>query len=104
MTHRCSLHCILPPCVLHRLSTSDSQEVRETAVEALRLDSRFRIARAEAAARGGGRRAQPVTFARVGGKPQRTIYDQHEEEGQAPGTVARSEGQEPVADKSINQA
>lgn len=104
MAHRCSLHCILPPGVLHRLATSDAEEIRQTAVDALRLDSRFRLARAEAAARNGGKQSQPVTFARLGGTVQRTIYDQGEEEAQTPGKVARSEGQPPVADVSVNQA
>jgi Zn-dependent metalloprotease len=104
MTHRCSLNCILPPGLLHKLAASGSDEVRQTALETLSLDTRFRLARAEAAARSGGRGAQPVTFARVGGKVQRTIYDQEHEEAQTPGTVARSEGQAKVADEAINQA
>ncbi len=104
MTHRCSLHCILPPGLLERVAAGGSEEVRQAAIEALRLDSRFRLARAEAAARNGGRRTQPVTFARVGGKPQRTVYDQHETEEQTPGAVARSEGQGEVSDDSVNRA
>lgn len=104
MSHRCSLHCILPPGLLRKVAASGSEEARKTALETLALDSRFRLARAEAAARMGGRPARPVTFARVGGKPQRTIYDQGNEEAQTPGKVARSEGQDPVADEAINQA
>jgi Zn-dependent metalloprotease len=104
MTHRCSPHCILPPGLLRKLAASGSEEIRRTALETLALDGRFRLARAEAAARMGGRPARPVTFARVGGKPQRTIYDQGHEEAQVPGTVARSEGQDPVADTAVNQA
>jgi Zn-dependent metalloprotease len=104
MTHRCSFHCILPPGLLHKLAASGSEEVRRAALETLELDTRFRLARAEAAARNGGRPAQPVTFARVGGKPQRTIYDQGHQEAQTPGTVVRSEGQAPVADTAVNQA
>ena len=104
MTNRCSIHCILPPGILHKLALSDSSEVRQTALETLQVDNRFRLVRAEAAARNGGRRTQPVTFARTGGAPQRTIYDQHREELQSPGTVARSEGQEPVTDESVNHA
>ena len=104
MAHRCSMHCILPPGLLHRLAAEGPDNVRQAAVETLGLDSRFRLARAEAAARSGGRVARPVTFARVGGTVQRTIYDQNGEEMQTPGTVARSEGQEPVADAAVNQA
>lgn len=104
MTHRCSQHCILPPGLLHKLAEAGTEEARKTALETLALDHRFRLARAEAAARTGGRPMQPVTFAREGGKAQRTIYDQHNEKAQVPGTVARSEGQDPVADPAINQA
>ena len=104
MTHRCSLHCILPPGLLHKLATHEDAEVRQAAVETLALDQRLRLARAEAAARTGGRANKPLTFARVGGKPQRTIYDQRGEEAQVPGAVARSEGQGAVGDEAINQA
>jgi Zn-dependent metalloprotease len=104
MTHRCSLHCILPPGLLRKLADSASKEARQTALETLALDSRFRLARAEAAARMGGRSTRPVTFARIGGKPQRTIYDQDHEKAQVPGRVTRSEGQQPVGDEAINQA
>jgi Zn-dependent metalloprotease len=101
---RCSMHCILPPRLLHEVAANGSEEVRKTALETLALDARFRLARAEAAARSGGRAARPVTFARVGGKAQRTIYNQNHEEAQTPGTVARSEGQAPVSDEAVNQA
>ncbi len=104
MAHRCSLHCILPPGLLHKVAANGSEELRQTALETLALDHRFRIARAEAAARTGGRPMQPLTFAREGGKPQRTIYDQANQETQVPGTVARSEGQEPTGDSAVDEA
>jgi Zn-dependent metalloprotease len=104
MAHRCSLHCILPPGLLHQVAANGSEEARQVALETLGLDHRFRLARAEAAARTGGRPMQPLTFARQGGTAQRTIYDQGEQETQVPGAVARSEGQEPVEDAAINQA
>jgi Zn-dependent metalloprotease len=104
MAHRCSLNCILSPGLLHKLAAHESEEVRQTALQTLAIDGRFRLARAEAAARTGGRPMQPVTFARQGGKPQRTVYDQHNEKAQVPGTVARSEGQDDVADTAVNQA
>jgi Zn-dependent metalloprotease len=98
------LHCILPPGVLRRLADSGADEVRQAALSTLALDTQFRLARAEAAARRGGRGAQPVTFARIGGTPQRTVYDQGHKEAQVPGKVARAEAQDPVSDASINQA
>jgi len=104
MSHHCSLHCILPPGLLQKLAVDEAEEVRRSALDTLALDHRLRVARAEAAARTGGRASKPLTFARVGGKPQRTIYDQHKEELQVPGTVARAEGQAPVEDDAINAA
>ena len=76
MAERNALRCILPPGLLDRLARSDEEAVRRSALDALRLDSRFRIARAESASRTGGRTTAPVTFARIGGSPHRTIYDQ----------------------------
>ncbi|MCA1646600.1 MAG: hypothetical protein LC797_14460 [Chloroflexi bacterium] len=52
----------------------------------------------------GGRLARPITFARIGGQPQQTIYDQQHSTNQTPGRVARAEGQAPVADTAVNQA
>src|SRR4051795_13641466 len=98
------LHCILPPNLLRRLLRHADPDVRAAAAETLAVDHRFRIARAEAAARRGGKAAQPVTFARIGGTVQRTVYDQRHSTAQRPGTVARAEGQGPVADEAVNQA
>jgi Zn-dependent metalloprotease len=98
------LHCILPPGVLHRLAQQGDDEVRAAALETLALDTRFRVARAEAAARRGGRGAGTVTFARIGGKPQRTVYDQEHGTSQTPGRVARAEGQPESSDSAVNQA
>jgi Zn-dependent metalloprotease len=103
MTARGALHCIVPPGVLHRLAHSDDPQLRDTALRALAMDSRFRLARAESAAR----RApapKPVTFARIGGAPQRTIYDQHGSQSQTPGTVLRVEGQGACGDQAADQA
>jgi Zn-dependent metalloprotease len=104
MCDRNPLHCILPPGVLHKLSRADDSGLRELALNTLAVDLRFRVARAEAASRGGGRSAQPITFARIGGTAQRTIYDQQHGTSQSPGKVARAEGQAAVQDTAINQA
>lgn len=98
------MHCILPPNLLNQLARGADEATRIAALDTLALDQRFRQTRAESAARAGGRSARPVTFARIGGQPQRTIYDQQHNQQQTPGKVARSEGQSPVTDSAINQA
>jgi Zn-dependent metalloprotease len=98
------LRCILPPNLLDRLARSGDEALRESALDALHTDARFRLARAEAAARRGGPNAQPVTFARIGGSPQRTIHDQHHGTSQTFGAVVRPEGQGQVADEAVDQA
>jgi Zn-dependent metalloprotease len=104
MTCHNPMHCILSPTVLHKLARSDDQSLRESALATLELDHKFRLARAESAARRGGRTAQPVTFSRVGGQPNRTIYDQQHGSVQSPGKVVRREGQRPSSDTAVNQA
>src|SRR5436309_2204616 len=104
MCRRNPFHCILPPAVLHKLAESAEGEARAAVLETLALDHKFRLARAEAAARTGGRATRAITFARIGGHPQRTIYDQDHEMSQTPGKVARAEGQDPAADEAVNQA
>lgn len=103
MTARCAQHGILPPGLLHRLARSGDEALRDAALAGLALDGRFRLARAESAA-SLPRLAKPVTFGRIGGQPQRTIYDQQGSESQTPGTVARAEGQGPTRDDAVNQA
>lgn len=98
------IRCILPPGVLYKLAGSGSDEVRTAALATLELDHKFRMARAETAGRRGGRSIQPVTFSRVGGTVNRTIYDQQSSTSQTPGKVVRREGQRTVSDAAANQA
>jgi Zn-dependent metalloprotease len=104
MTGRHPLHCILPPDLLHALARSGDAATRAAALDTLALDPQFRLTRAESAARSGGLTARPVTFNRIGGQPQRTIYDQHHLTSQTPGKVVRSEGQPSVTDQAVDQA
>src|SRR5215210_1127856 len=98
------LHCILPPDLLDRLARSLDEATRNAALDTLQLDHLFRLTRAEAAARIGGRLSLPITFGRIGGQPQRSIYDQEHSTRQVPGRLVRGEGQRRVADSAINQA
>jgi Zn-dependent metalloprotease len=99
-----SLRCIVPPGLLDRLARTDDADLRNAALDTLAVDRKFRLSRAEAASRTGGFLARPVTFARVGGHPNRTIFDQQHGESQTPGSVVRSEGQADGADRAVNQA
>jgi Zn-dependent metalloprotease len=103
-TRRSMLQCILPPDLLHALARTADDEVRQTALNALSMDHQFRLTRAESAARSGGAGARPITFARVGGRVKRTIYDQRHGTEQTPGQVARAEGQDPTADGAVTNA
>src|SRR5215213_9507137 len=96
--------CILPPDLLDKLARTADEALRDAALDAMQLDRQFRLARAEAAGRFGGRMAAPVTFGRIGGQPQRTIYDQKLSTRQRPGTVSRAEGQRAGRDAAVNQA
>jgi Zn-dependent metalloprotease len=98
------IRCILPPRILRRVAESGDEEARATALRTLELDHKFRIARAESAGRRGGRAVRPVTFARIGGQPNRTIYDQRHSEAQTPGSAVRTEGQPATDDAAVNQA
>lgn len=98
------LHCILPPRLLDRIARSGDEALRGVALDTLRIDTRFRIARAESAARAAGAERRPVTFARLGGRPSRSIHDQQHLEAQTPGVLVRGEGQPPASDAAINQA
>jgi Zn-dependent metalloprotease len=93
--------CILPPGLLRRVLEAHP-ELGPTALATWQVDSKVRVARASAAARQTNNR--PITFARTGGTPQRTIYDQKHSESQTPGKVARAEGQAASSDKAVNQA
>ncbi len=97
------LACILPPDLLATLAHDGTPEQRTAVLDTLQLDHSFRLARAEAAVRSGGRPPQAAAAA-GGGTPQRTIYDQQHSTAYTPGTLKRSEGGPAVADVSINQA
>lgn len=99
-----SMRCILPGYVLDQLARTSDERIRAKALDTLALDYRFRLTRAEAAARSGGATARTITFGRVGGTPNRVIYDQQHSTDQTPGAAVRAEGQTPADDKSVNQA
>src|SRR5690348_13254462 len=88
LSTRHPLHCIVPPGLLDRVARgAGDEETRNAALDTLALDRRFRLSRAESAARAGGFLARPITFGRAGGQPNRTIYDQQHSESQTPGVA-----------------
>ncbi|GAA2743386.1 M4 family metallopeptidase [Terrabacter aerolatus] len=97
------LACIIPPDLLAAVAREADATQRQALLDTLQLDQSFRVVRAENAAR-----TVETTRAltpRVGaGTPSRSIYDQKHSTATTPGTLARSEGQAPVADVSVNQA
>ncbi len=104
MTERDPRRCILPPYLLERFARSDDGRMREAALGTMSLDRRFRLSRAEAAAWSSGAVARKVTFARIGGHANRTVYDQQHSTGQSPGIAIRAEGQPAADDEAVNQA
>ncbi|WP_239307981.1 M4 family metallopeptidase [Frankia sp. Cj3] len=78
--------------------------MRAAALRTLQLDHSFRLARAETAARSGGPTARRITFGRQGGRPQRTIYDQQQQQSQTLGTRVRGEGEQATGDPAVDEA
>jgi Zn-dependent metalloprotease len=86
------------------MARSDEAAVRDAALDAMALDHRFRLARAESASRIGGRGAAPVTFARVGGEAHRAVYDKKNSTTQTLGHMVRPEGHAPTGDAAVDEA
>ncbi|WP_433565725.1 M4 family metallopeptidase [Nocardia sp. CA-151230] len=99
---RHSLACILPPDLLVSLAREATHEQRLAVLTALDMDSSFRQARAEVAAR----LVAPVrlALAATGGTPHRWIYDQRHSQDPGPGTLVRREGDPPSGDASADAA
>lgn len=105
LTHRCGLHCIVPPSLLIDIAREGSAEERDAALRALAVDHTFRQARAEYSVRLTIAPMPRRLLATVGGTTHRTIYDQGHSEDTAPGRLVRSEGDPPVpGDDAVNEA
>jgi Zn-dependent metalloprotease len=96
-----SLACFVPPDLLHELARSGNAATRRAALDALAIDATIRTRRAESAAR---TLAPPMRANAGSGVSQRYIHDQKNSSEMTPGPVVRSEGQDPVADATVNQA
>ncbi len=104
MTHRCALHCIVPPELLLRVASSGTEEERDAALRTLALDQTMRQARVERATRLALAPAPPRLISGPVGGPHRSIYDQHESDAMELGELARAEGQAAVDDEAVNEA
>jgi Zn-dependent metalloprotease len=98
------LTCIVPTDLLLRLAADPEVPDDPTAalLRTVELDTGLRVRRAELVARFPSQR--PSVAANAGGTPNRQIYDQHHESSTTPGTLVRGEGDDAVADVSVNQA
>ena len=65
MTESHPFRCILPPYLLETLARRGDEQLRAAALDTMALDRRFRLSRAETAARTGAFAIRTVTFARV---------------------------------------
>jgi Zn-dependent metalloprotease len=106
-TNRHSIFCILPPHILINIAkNAETAEQRAAAVDALSVDHTIRNERQTAALMG---RLQVEDLSSVSldaaGQPQnhRTIYDCSHSTS-LPGRLVRGEGQDSVADESVNRA
>jgi Zn-dependent metalloprotease len=96
--------CIVPPDLLRDVIRSGNQGERETAADTMAIDQTFRTLRAAFAATVAANQVAMRPMGGVGGKPQRTIYDQGNSPAIALGMVARTEGQKAVRDPAVNEA
>ncbi len=97
--HRHPINCILPPHVLNNIATHGSTDQKSLAISTLKVTEQMR----------GQRRAMSDFTAAAfrvqaaGGGKERIVYDARNGTT-LPGTIARKEGDGPVADVAVNEA
>lgn len=103
MTHRHSIHCILPPHILTEIAKNGTKEQRESALRALSIDQTIRTSRLTFSLLGGLQGPRVESVAPATPVKQRIITDANHTQ-QLPGQLVRAEGQAPVPDTAVNQA
>ncbi|UMB69322.1 M4 family metallopeptidase [Mycobacterium paraterrae] len=98
------LNCILSPDLLVSVARDAAPEDLQAILSTIEYDHSFRQSRAEVAARQTGVSQAALAAVPAGGAPHRMIYDQNNSSDRVAGTLARSEGDPPVADASVNAA
>lgn len=91
------IHCIIPPHMSKEIAANGTASQREIAIRTMMISERMRgqrVALADFSA---------ATFRVVSGVKDRIVYDAKNGSG-LPGTVARREGDPPVADVAVNEA
>ena len=101
--HRHSIFCILPPHVLIEIANRGNEEQRKFALDALATDSSIRHHRSTIALLQASAPTMPSLFPAAAPVVHRSIFTANQQQT-LPGALARSEGQGPVADASVNQA
>ena len=97
--HCDSLHCFLPPDVLDHMVQSDDPAVREAAAKNIGTSAALRARRVALT----GIPGFAGTLSPTGGK-YRLVYDAQRRYENITNNLARQEGQDPVTDRSVNNA
>jgi Zn-dependent metalloprotease len=95
---------IVPPHLLEQIVRTGSPEDRESALNTLSVDYSLRAARIQNASWPELRAHAERPADSVAGQAQRTIYDARHQFDEHATTVLRAEGQQPVSDRSANEA
>jgi hypothetical protein len=104
MSHRCSLHCIVPPGMLERVARHGDDDQRGWALDTLSKDHSVRSARATNALLLAGKpKRLDVLGRRPAGEAKRTIFDMGNEE-QSTGKLVRGEGDKASGDAATDEA
>ena len=100
--HRHSIFCVIPPYVLDEIAKNGTPVQRAAALRTRSVDNTFRALRLAGAATKAAQPQVAATAVVPQGK-RRSIYTAAHAET-LPGTLARGEGQGPVADVAVNEA
>jgi Zn-dependent metalloprotease len=104
MSHRCSLHCIVPPGMLERVARHCDDDQRAWALDTLSKDHSLRSVRATNALLLAGKpKRLDVLGKRPAGAAKRTLYDMGNEE-QSTGRLVRDEGTKATGDAATDEA
>jgi Zn-dependent metalloprotease len=99
---RHSIFCILPPYILQSIAQNGTPQQRNQALQHLGTDQTIRTLRTTQSVTAPPQ-TQGVLPLAPEGRPQRTIYDDHQTTN-LPGKIVRTEGADPTNDVAVNEA